>query len=1051
MDAAAFETALSNQPGFGLLPPDIRKLVMDSFVVVTYPFGATLAREGENLDALYIIAAGRARLVKRLESGDEVALEVLKPGDSFGAPSLLDDLPPPYSVRASTEVQALRLEKVLFKALVQSNPALKQYVDLQIRLKTLTSFFKLHTAFAQLPVEALQLLLDALEPVTVAKGTLVVRQGDPPGPMFIVEDGKLKTFVERNGQRQVLAYLRTGDFFGESSLLQGTARQANVEAVAQTRLLRLTPATFQRLITDYPAFRQQLEARAGQYHYKVLARVPLDFAQESIPPRPEGMTELDPEPSHTASLHAPVPTVKRHQSQPSPDSNPFASSEGYFKGRPRIKRFPLVRQIDEMDCGAACLAMVCRFFGRSVSMPRIRQLAHTGADGTTLKALCRAAETLGLAARPVKVRLEQVEQMPLPAVLHWGGNHWVVLYHLDDNHVWLADPGFGLRRKPRAELEQLWSGYAALFDYTPAFDAVPEGRPSLSWLWGYVTPHLPTLAKTGLLAVMVSLLEMSLPVCTQLIVDKVLVDRDVGLLQLLMGAMVAILILSILATGVQRYLLSFVAVRLDGATLDFVTRQLLALPLSYFNARRTGDIQRRLSGLRQVREFVVQDGVHVLTSGAELLGALTLMGIYSPTLLGVFLATSPLYVLLMRFSARYLQPMVKELEEAYGRYSSYQIDAIKGVETVKAMGVEGALRNLMLGEFHRIARRQFASDLTVMGYEGAIRGVTFLSTVLFLWVGASQVMGGTLTIGALVAFNTLVTMANGPIVSLLASWDNLQIVRVLVDRLNDVFEQEPEQGENHAHLKPVRSLEGRIQFRGVSFQYGGPQSPKILEDLNFDIPAGKRVAIVGRSGSGKSTLVKCLSGLLEPSEGTILFDGMDMKTLHYRQLRRHIGYVLQDNYLFNDTIARNIAFGEDEPDMDQVIAAAKAANAHEFIERLPLGYETKIGESGMSLSGGQKQRIAIARALFNAPPVLIFDEATSALDTESERAVKENIDQILAGRTSFIIAHRLSTIRDADLILVLEKGRLAEAGTHDALMDRQGLYYYLCSQQLGLD
>jgi ATP-binding cassette subfamily B protein len=238
-------------------------------------------------------------------------------------------------------------------------------------------------------------------------------------------------------------------------------------------------------------------------------------------------------------------------------------------------------------------------------------------------------------------------------------------------------------------------------------------------------------------------------------------------------------------------------------------------------------------------------------------------------------------------------------------------------------------------------------------------------------------------------------------------------------------------------------------LRGVGFRYGGPEAPAILEDITLDVPAGKVVAIVGRSGSGKTTLAKCMAGLLEPTAGTILYDGLDLKTLNYRDLRRQIGFVLQDSYLFTDTIARNIAFGEEEPDMDRVVWAAEAASAHEFIARLPFGYDTRIGESGLALSGGQRQRVAIARAIYNKPPILIFDEATSSLDSESERAVQRNVDTLLEGRTAFLIAHRMSTVQNADLIIVLERGKLVEQGTHDDLLKRRGLYYYLASQQIG--
>jgi ABC-type bacteriocin/lantibiotic exporter with double-glycine peptidase domain len=407
---------------------------------------------------------------------------------------------------------------------------------------------------------------------------------------------------------------------------------------------------------------------------------------------------------------------------------------------------------------------------------------------------------------------------------------------------------------PRHEFTKRWTGYAALYDYTEEFRKAPEEPLGLKLLGPFFRPLASTAAQALALAVIISALHMLLPVFTQVLVDRVLFEKNVGLLHVLILAMGVVLVFMTLATLVQRYLISFVVARVDAGALDFLSRKMLALPLTYFLARRTGDIQRRLEGTRKVREFLVQNG--------------------------------------------------------------------------------------------------------------------------------------------------------------------------------------------------VRALEGRIRLENVGYQYGGPEAPKILDGITLEIPPGHVVAVVGRSGSGKTTLVKCLTGLLTPTTGTIFFNGADMKTLNYRDLRRQIGFVPQENHLFGDTIARNIAFGEDEPDMERVLWAARMAHAHEFVDRLPLGYDTPVGESGLGLSGGQRQRLALARALYHRPPILIFDEATSALDTESERAVKENLDQLLKGRTAFVIAHHLNTIREADLILVLEKGKLAEVGNHEQLMDRKGLYYYLNSQLL---
>ena len=1003
-----------------------------------YEFGDLIVKQDDPADSFYVLTQGRARALKIKPDGEEIPLGVLKPGDSFGEAALSEGGTRNATVRCSTAVDVLRIDRDDFLELVGRVPDLKQFVESTGRNRALQSFLYQFSNFGRLPTLVLRSMIDRLKPVAFEKGKLIIREGDDAGPLYILQKGRARAFAGVDGMERNLAFYREGDFFGELSILNGSPRAASVQAFTDCELLSLEPKAVRELRRRFPEFDKLLIERLSLYQAKTEARIPLDFMTELLPAETQvhDKVELD-------GQQAPAEAEEKEE--------PFADERGLFRKRgKRIRKIDHIMQVDEMDCGAASLGMICRYFGRKVSLARIRQLCHTATDGTSLKAISRAATELGLAARALKISLRNLSLMPLPAIVHWEGNHWIVLHDVDDQFVRVADPGRGLRKLPRHEFEAKWTGYAALFDYTPAFEQAPEAKPSLAWVLPLLARFKVILLQALGLALTVSFLQLLFPVFTQMVVDKVIVDNDIGLLKTILLGLLAAIVFVQLSSLAQEYLLAFAAVRLDTVILDLLSRKLLALPMTYFTSRRTGDIQRRLDGARQVRQFVVQQGIGALLSTVFLVGAVILMAMYSPLLTLAFLATTPLYVGLMIFSVKVLRPLYQGVEESQGQYSSHQIDAIKGIEAVKAASAEGAFRDAMLNEFLSVAQKLFKATFIVMSWDSALQSISLLSTAIFLWVGATQVIHGHLSVGGFVAFSSLTAMAYTNILRALGVWDTMQQASVLVNRLNDVFEQEPEQGNDRSRLVPVHSLEGRIELRGVSFKYGGPESPDILKNITLDLAPARMVAFVGRSGCGKTTLIKLIAGLLEPTEGTIFFDNVDLRTLNYRDVRRHIGIVLQENHMFNETIARNISFGDPEPDLDRVLAAAHAAAAHDFIMRLPLGYETKIGESGLSLSGGQKQRIAIARAIYNNPPVLIFDEATSALDTESERAIQENLGRVMAGRTTIVIAHRLSTIREAHSIVVLEKGSVAETGTHDELMAQRGLYYYLSSQQLGI-
>jgi HlyB family type I secretion system ABC transporter len=1003
-----------------------------------YEFGDVIVKQGDLADSFYVLTSGRARALKIKPGGEEIPLGVLKPGDSFGETALAEGGTRNATVRCSTAVDVLRIDRDDFLQLVCQIPDLKQYVETTGRNRALQSFLYQFSNFGRLPTPVLRSMIDKLKPVTFKKGNLIIREGDNAGPLYILQKGRARAFSGVDGQERNLAFYREGDFFGELSILNGSPRAASVEAFTGCELLSLEPKSVRELRHRFPEFDKLLSERLAVYQAKTEARIPLDFTSELLPAETQvqNKVQLDDE---------------RSSAEAEDKGAPFADEKGLFRKRGKsIRKIDHVMQIDEMDCGAACLGMICRHFGRKVSLVRIRQLCHTATDGTSLKAISRAATELGLAARALKISLRNLSLIPLPAIVHWEGNHWIVLYDVDDQFVRVADPALGLRKLPRHEFEEKWTGYAALFDYTPAFEQAPESKPTLAWVLPFIARFKGILVQVLGLAIAVSFLQLLFPVFTQIVVDKVIVENDLGLLKIILLGMLAALVFVQLSTLAQEYLLAFATVRLDTAVLDFLSRKLLALPMTYFTSRRTGDIQRRLEGARQVRQFVVQQGIGALLATVFLVGAVILMTMYSPLLTIAFLATTPLYVGLMIISVKVLRPLYQGVEESQGKYSSHQIDAIKGIEAVKAASAENAFRDAMLNEFLSVSQKLFKATFIVMSWDSVLQTIGLLSTAIFLWVGATQVINGHLSVGGFVAFSSLTAMAYAGILRALGVWDTMQQSAVLLNRLNDIFEQEPEQGHDRSRLTPVHSLEGRIELRNVSFKYGGPEAPDILRNIALDLAPGRMVAFVGRSGCGKTTLIKLIAGLLEPTEGAIYFDNIDLKKLNYRDVRRHIGTVLQENHMFNDTITRNISFGDPDPDLDRVLAAAQAAAAHDFIMRLPLGYETKIGESGLSLSGGQKQRIAIARAIYNNPPVLIFDEATSALDTESERAIQENLGRLMAGRTTIVIAHRLSTIREAHSIVVLEQGSVVEIGTHDGLMAQRGLYYYLSSQQLGV-
>ena len=729
--------------------------------------------------------------------------------------------------------------------------------------------------------------------------------------------------------------------------------------------------------------------------------------------------------------------------------------------------FPFYQQPDHMDCGPTCLRMVARYHGRAVALAELRKRSETTRTGSNLQSIADAAESLGFRSLGVKVSLHKLlEEEPFPCILHWNSSHFVVLHkavkHKGKAALHVADPAHGLLTYTEAEFMELWigkgatrdsrEGIALLLEPTPQFyaekDDDKESRQGFRFLFRYLKPYRRFIVQLAIGLGAASLIQILIPFLTQSVVDVGIQHRDIHFIWLVLVAQLFLYLGSTVIELVRGWILLHLSSRINIALISDFFIKLMKLPIGFFDSKQTGDILQRISDHNRIEQLLTTTSLSVLFSLFNIVLFGAVLAWYSLLIFAVFVVGSVLYIAWVLLFMKRRRDLDFKRFAQQGAEQSKVIELIQGMQEIKLHNAERQKRwgwEELQVKLFKVGVKGLALQQTQTIGGGLLNEVKNLFITI---ISAKLVIDGAITLGMMLSIAYIIGQLNSPIQQLIGFSYTVQDARIALERLSEIHDRADERSEDG--LVQEIAPDADIVLDRVSFRYPGSAEP-VIKDLELVIPAKKTTAIVGSSGSGKTTLLKLLLKFYPPIEGSIAYGQHNLSTIDHSVWRGHCGVVMQEGFIFNDTVANNIAIGHDRVDKERLVHAATIANIHEFVSGLPLGYNTKIGGEGLGMSTGQKQRLLIARAVYKQPRVLLFDEATSALDASNERTIMDNLERFFQGRTAVVIAHRLSTVKHADNIVVLENGRIAEQGTHGSLITREGIYYRLVKDQLQLE
>ncbi len=733
--------------------------------------------------------------------------------------------------------------------------------------------------------------------------------------------------------------------------------------------------------------------------------------------------------------------------------------------------FPFYKQLDAMDCGPSCLRMLAKFYGKNYTLENLRERCFLSRSGVSMLGISDAAESIGFRTIGVTVNYQQLStEIPLPCIVHWKQNHFVVVYKIkkkksisgnEKHYIYVADPGHGLIVYTKEEFIAGWlstkkegddKGIALLLEPSPDFYNIADeqtDKTRLSYLLSYLKPYRKYITQLILGMLLGSLLQLIFPFLTQSIVDKGIASRNLGFITLVLIAQIVLLLSRLSVEFIRSWILLHISTRINISLISDFLIKLMKLPIGYFDTKMIGDILQRIGDHNRIETFLTGTSLSTLFSLINLIVFGAVLAWFDLSIFGIFILGTLLYIgWIFLFMKKRRQLDFKRFTKASENQSNL-IQLITGMQEIKLNNCEKQKRwkweRIQASLFH-ISMRSLA-----LGQYQQIGSFFFNQTtnIIISFIAARAVVSGQMTLGMMMAVIYIIGQISSPVEQLISFIQAWQDARISLERLGEIHLKQDEESSASPHISIIPQNTD-ININNLSFRYEGPNSPDVLTQVDMNIPSGKITAIVGASGSGKTTLVKLLLGFYQPNQGEIKVGDINLFNFNTHSWRSRCGAVMQDGFIFSESIAQNIATGEEVIDKERLFNAVKVANIQEFVESLPLGYNTKIGQEGSGISQGQKQRILIARAVYKNPEFIFFDEATNALDANNEKVIMQNLSEFFVGKTVVVVAHRLSTVKNADQIIVLDKGKLIESGNHQQLTEKRGAYYELVKNQLEL-